>query len=205
MSFDKFFDLLLMVYVTMIHILQRVSIYHAIITKIVLKAQEKGLSIGLDSIIQIGSPPSPHKSSPTHRARRKTFDDDQDLGDGGLDQNNLETNQWAVQTDSKAGGTVFGSLITDSASLLASACDLAHVRCAKLIGVRSDQNSILNPNDFYRFYAATWDFIIGAESVTGRICFGLKGTLFSQVRIFNFKNSRQRRFWGIFTMRDPSR
>ena len=66
---------------------------------------------------------------------------------------------------------------------MASACDLAHVRCAKLIGVRSDQNAMLNPNDFYRLFGATWEFVAGAEAITGRLCFGLKGTMMSQVSL----------------------
>ena len=95
----------------------------------------------------------------------------------------MEVSQWASRHDSTAEGTAYEPFIIDSSAVLASACDLAHVRCAKLIGSRSDQHAMLNPNDFYRFYATTWNFINAAESITGRICFGLKGNILSQVFI----------------------
>ena len=193
MAFHKFFDLLLMVYVTTLHILQRVSIYHAIISSIIVEGQKQSLPIGLDSIKTTSklspispakSSPgksSPTKSSPVHKHRRKTLEEDDELGEGGLDINNLETNQWAFKVDSNAEGTVYGSFIIDFAGVLASACDLVHVRCAKLIGARSDQHAMLNPSDFYRFFGTTWQFVNSAESITGRICFGLKGAIISQV------------------------
>jgi vacuolar protein sorting-associated protein 54 len=195
MAFHKFFDLLLMVYITTLHILQRVSIFHSIISMIIIEGQKQGLPIGLESIktnskLSPVSPArsSPGKSSPTktssnpvRKSRRQTLDDDDDLGEGNLDYSNLENNQWALKIDELAEGTAYGSFILDSAGMLASACDLVHVRCAKLIGARSDQHSMLNPSDFYRFYATTWQFVNAAESVTGRICFGLKGAILSQV------------------------
>jgi hypothetical protein len=198
MAFQKFFDLLLMVYVTTLHILQRVSIYHSIISMIIMEGQKQNLPIGLESIKTNSklSPVSPAKSSPGHsspikaslskndparKPRRQTLEDDDDLGEGNLDYVNLEDNQWALKIDEQAEGTVYGSFIIDSAAMLASACDLVHVRCAKLIGARSDQHAMLNPSDFYRFYATTWQFVNAAESVTGRLCFGLKGAILSQV------------------------
>ena len=193
LAFPKFYDLLLMVYITSLHILQRLSIYHALISSIIISAQKQGLPIGLDSIRTASklSPPSPArsnsskssptKSSPGQKHRRKTLEEDDDLADGPLDINNLEANQWAIKIDSDAEGTAYGSFIIESAGVLASACDLAHVRCAKLIGARSDQHSMLNPVDFYRFFGTTWQFVSAAESITGRICFGLKGAILSQV------------------------
>ena len=192
MSFDKFFDLLIMVYVTVLHILQRVSIVHALVTKIIQEAQQRGLIVGMESLSHVTkvssatTAGSPNQTSPrTHRARRKTIDDDDDLDVGNIDTTSIESNQWAAAQGSAADalkGSIFEALVTDSANVLGSACDLAHVRCAKLIGVRSDQNSMLNPTDFYRLFGATWEFVNGAESITGRVCFGLKGTIMSQVR-----------------------
>ena len=194
MSFDKFFDLLMMVYITILHILQRVSVTHTIITQIIQDAKARGLIVGMESLQDTQAEPSspsrsvsPSKKSPHGRQRRKTFEDDDDLDVGALDTLSLETNQWAATKAKSTSasdvteGTVFDTLVAESANVLASACDLAHVRCAKLIGVRSDQNAMLNPHDFYRFFGATWEFVNGAEAITGRICFGLKGTLVSQV------------------------
>ena len=186
MSFENLFDLLLLVYITALHILQRVSITHSIIKKIVKDAKFNGMTIGMDSLknVQKGSPKKDGES-PTMRRRRKTLDEDDDLDASGLDAQNLNSNEWATSPQDLASAeeeaSVFESLIGESLSVLASASDLAHVRCAKLIGVRSEQNAKLNPNDFFKFFGATWEFVHGAENITGRLCFGLKGTLLSQV------------------------
>jgi hypothetical protein len=194
MSFDKFFDLLMMVYITILHVLQRLSIIHALISEIIQDAHARGMVVGMEALAGSTIHPEPNprrgsdqKQSPLGpRTRRKTLDDDDDLDVGVLDTQSLETNEWsknnAIVSTTVERGSVFESLMMESANVLASACDLAHVRCAKLIGVRSDQNAMLNPIDFYRLFGATWDFVNGAESITGRVCFGLKGTMVSQVR-----------------------
>ena len=176
-----------MVYITVLHIVQRVSISHALVTKIIQEAHQRGLIVGMESLQQNSkvSAGSPSRQSPKTRSRRKTIDDDDDLDVANIDTS-LEASQWASQgvtSETLKDSGVFEMLVRDSANVLGSACDLAHVRCAKLIGVRSDQNSMLNPTDFYRLFGATWEFVNGAESITGRICFGLKGTIMSQVSI----------------------
>jgi vacuolar protein sorting-associated protein 54 len=72
-------------------------------------------------------------------------------------------------------------LIRDSNSTIFAVADLGHVRCAKLVGVRADQNAQLNPTDFYRFFDATWAFINVSENICGRTTFGLRGAIISQV------------------------
>jgi hypothetical protein len=192
MSFEKFFELLQLVYITILHILQRISISHKLIASIIRDAKEKGLIVGMESLKTLKEPISPTKLSPlspTGRSRRKTFDEDDDLDGSGLDQNSLDSNQWAPsKTIEYSDNSIFETLIMESANVLASASDLAHVRCAKLIGVRSEQNAMINPNDFFRLFGATWEFVYGAESITGRLCFGLKGTMLSQV--FFLKSSK---------------
>jgi vacuolar protein sorting-associated protein 54 len=72
----------------------------------------------------------------------------------------------------------------ESADIVFSAADLAHVRCGKLIGFRSDQNALLNPTDFYRLSSVVRTFILQCEVFCGRTCFGLRGTVVSQQKAF---------------------
>lgn len=69
----------------------------------------------------------------------------------------------------------------ESSDIVFAAADLAHVRCAKLIGFRSEQNAQLNPTDFYRLANMLRTFIQQCEAYCGRTCFGLRGTVLSQV------------------------
>ncbi|KAI8336713.1 Vps54-like protein-domain-containing protein [Chlamydoabsidia padenii] len=62
--------------------------------------------------------------------------------------------------------------------------DLAHVRCGKLIGFRGDQNALLNTIDFYRLSHVIKSFIQQSETLCGRPCFGLRGTVLSQQKAF---------------------
>jgi vacuolar protein sorting-associated protein 54 len=72
----------------------------------------------------------------------------------------------------------------ESADIVFSAADLAHVRCGKLMGFRSDQNALLNPTDFYRLSSVVRTFILQCEVFCGRTCFGLRGTVHSQQKAF---------------------
>jgi vacuolar protein sorting-associated protein 54 len=81
----------------------------------------------------------------------------------------------------KHHGVVVHDLIQDSNSTIFTVADMGHVRCAKLVGVRADQNAQLNPTDFYRFFDATWAFINSSEEMCGRTSFGLRGAIISQV------------------------
>ncbi|KAI8993638.1 Vps54-like protein-domain-containing protein [Pilobolus umbonatus] len=76
------------------------------------------------------------------------------------------------------------TITKESADILFSAADLAHVRCGKLIGFRSDSNSLLNPTDFYRFSGIVRTFIVQCEMYCGRTCFGLRGNILSQQKAF---------------------
>lgn len=81
----------------------------------------------------------------------------------------------------KDHGVVVNDLIQVSNDTIFAVADMGHVRCAKLVGARADQNSQLNPTDFYRFFDATWAFINGSEKMCGRTSFGLRGAIISQV------------------------
>lgn len=72
----------------------------------------------------------------------------------------------------------------ESADIVFSAADLAHVRCGKLMGFRSELNALLNPTDFYRLSSVIRTFILQCEVFCGRTCFGLRGTVLSQQKAF---------------------
>ncbi|KAI7854197.1 Vps54-like protein-domain-containing protein [Circinella umbellata] len=72
----------------------------------------------------------------------------------------------------------------ESSDIVFAAADLAHVRCAKLIGFRSEQNAQLNPTDFYRLASVMRTFIQQCETYCERTCFGLRGTVLSQQKAF---------------------
>ena len=74
----------------------------------------------------------------------------------------------------------------ESSDIVFAAADLAHVRCAKLIGFRSEQNAQLNPTDFYRLASVMRTFIQQCETYCERTCFGLRGTVLSQVNLILF-------------------
>ncbi|KAI8979697.1 Vps54-like protein-domain-containing protein [Mycotypha africana] len=72
----------------------------------------------------------------------------------------------------------------ESADIVYSATDLAHARCGKLMGFRSDQNALLNSKDFYRLSYVVRSFISQSEVFCGRTCYGLRGNIASQEKAF---------------------
>ncbi|KAJ3158393.1 hypothetical protein HDU86_002859 [Geranomyces michiganensis] len=212
MSFEAFFDLLLMVYITLLHVLQRVTIVHEIVVLIVREAQERGVIIGADSaklfesFSAVNPTPDPMIMPPHPNKLRKNLSEDDDEFGSAADMDAQRVNgaglaskdersanstsaaaaasSAAAEAEAAAACSTYGQMISESSDVLFSASDLAHVRCAKLIGVRSEQNAQLVPADFFRLFGATWEFITGGETLCGRMCFGLKGTLLSQAKAF---------------------
>jgi hypothetical protein len=72
-------------------------------------------------------------------------------------------------------------LISQSSDAMLAFADNAHVQCAKFLGYRTDQNAQLPTTEFYRLFGVTWGYILESEAVCGKMCFGLRGTLLSQV------------------------
>ncbi|KAJ1954472.1 hypothetical protein EC988_002411 [Linderina pennispora] len=72
--------------------------------------------------------------------------------------------------------------------------DVAHVRCAKLVNHRSEQNARLSLAGFYALYAEISQFVAQYEQLCGKMCFGLRGTLTAQAKAFlsNFHNEKSR-------------
>ncbi|KAI9090080.1 Vps54-like protein-domain-containing protein [Phlyctochytrium arcticum] len=187
-AFDSFFELLSLVYITLLHILQRVATIHQLIVMIIKEAQERGVIIGADS----GKLENMSPQHPISKLKKKNSEEEDEFGSTAtleLDDDVKAEESPAVTTASDVtedGSTLstFGQMISESSDVLFSASDLAHVRCAKLLGVRSEQNAQLNPPQFFQLFGATWEFVVGGEALCGRMCFGLKGTLLSQAKAF---------------------
>ncbi|KAJ2827353.1 hypothetical protein FBU31_003191, partial [Coemansia sp. 'formosensis'] len=72
--------------------------------------------------------------------------------------------------------------------------DVAHVRCAKLLNHRSEQNARLSLAGFHSLYMLIHQFIARYEALGGKMCFGLRGTLTAQAKAFlgNFHTEKSR-------------
>lgn len=81
------------------------------------------------------------------------------------------------------GAQLFRQLETESEEILFAVADLAHSRCAKLIGMRSEQTAKLLPAEVYRLLKLTWSFVLQSELLSGYMCYGLRTAILSQVKI----------------------
>ncbi|GMN25950.1 hypothetical protein TIFTF001_001130 [Ficus carica] len=65
-----------------------------------------------------------------------------------------------------------------------AACDAAHGRWAKLLGVRALLHPKLRLQEFLSIYNITQDFITATEKIGGRLGYSIRGTLQSQAKAF---------------------
>ncbi|KAG0221593.1 hypothetical protein BGW41_006640 [Actinomortierella wolfii] len=79
---------------------------------------------------------------------------------------------------------LFRQLETESEEIVFAVADLAHSRCAKLMGMRSEQTSKLLPQELYRLLKLTWSFVIQSELLSGYMCYGLRTAILSQSKSF---------------------
>lgn len=76
---------------------------------------------------------------------------------------------------------LFRQLETESEEILFAVADLAHSRCAKLMGMRSEQSAKLLPAEVYKLLKLTWSFVLQSELLSGYMCYGLRTAILSQV------------------------
>ncbi|KAI8804520.1 Vps54-like protein-domain-containing protein [Cladochytrium replicatum] len=197
MSFDSFFNLMISVYVSILHILHRVAVIHELQCEIIKLSVERGIIIG-GKVVDFAAMQK-DADEPESRLKPKKLDEDDDLGSldilGVPDDETLRSSMARSPTsaqspsllsmsDAVGGRSTVAQMIQDSAEIVFAVSDFSHVRCAKLVGVRSEQNAQLNPKDFFRLFGATWEFVVAGEAIAGRMCFGLKGTMLSQAKAF---------------------
>ncbi|KAF9901879.1 hypothetical protein EC991_005581 [Linnemannia zychae] len=88
------------------------------------------------------------------------------------------------QLGASAVTQLFRQLETESEEILFAVADLAHSRCAKLMGMRSEQSAKLLPAEVYKLLKLTWSFVIQSELLSGYMCYGLRTAILSQSKAF---------------------
>ncbi|KAG0309326.1 hypothetical protein BGZ98_003441 [Dissophora globulifera] len=79
---------------------------------------------------------------------------------------------------------LFRQLETESEEILFAVADLAHSRCAKLMGMRTEQSARLMPVEIYRLLRLTWSFVLQSELLSGYMCYGLRTAILTQSKAF---------------------
>ncbi|CAN1226115.1 Vacuolar protein sorting-associated protein 54, chloroplastic [Linum grandiflorum] len=75
-------------------------------------------------------------------------------------------------------------VLRENAESVFAACDAAHGRWAKLLGVRALLHPKLRLQEFLSIYNITQEFISSTEKVGGRLGYSIRGTLQSQAKAF---------------------
>ncbi|KAL4329283.1 hypothetical protein HN51_036243 [Arachis hypogaea] len=75
-------------------------------------------------------------------------------------------------------------VLRENAEAVFAACDAAHGRWAKLLGVRAVLHPRLKLQEFLNIYNITQEFITATEKVGGRLGYSIRGTLQSQAKAF---------------------
>lgn len=75
-------------------------------------------------------------------------------------------------------------VLRENTEAVFAACDAAHGRWAKLLGVRATLHPKLRLQEFLRIYNITQEFITATEKIGGRLGYSIRGTLQSQAKGF---------------------
>ncbi|KAG8365685.1 hypothetical protein BUALT_Bualt18G0132200 [Buddleja alternifolia] len=75
-------------------------------------------------------------------------------------------------------------ILRENAEALFAACDAAHGRWAKIVGIRSQIHPKLRLQDFLSVYNISQEFISSTEKIGGRLGYSIRGTLQSQAKSF---------------------
>ncbi|XP_015066516.1 vacuolar protein sorting-associated protein 54, chloroplastic-like [Solanum pennellii] len=75
-------------------------------------------------------------------------------------------------------------VLRENAEAVFAACDAAHGRWAKILGVRSPIHPRLRLQEFLNIYNITQEFITATEKIGGRLGYSIRGTLQSQAKAF---------------------
>ncbi|XP_025885106.1 vacuolar protein sorting-associated protein 54, chloroplastic-like isoform X2 [Solanum lycopersicum] len=75
-------------------------------------------------------------------------------------------------------------VLRENAEAVFAACDAAHGRWAKILGVRSPIHPRLRLQEFLNIYNITQEFVTATEKIGGRLGYSIRGTLQSQAKAF---------------------
>ncbi|KAI3495669.1 hypothetical protein L1887_38015 [Cichorium endivia] len=75
-------------------------------------------------------------------------------------------------------------VLRENTEAVFAACDAAHGRWAKLLGVRALLHPRLRLQDFLQIYNVSQEFVTATEKIGGRLGYSIRGTLQSQAKAF---------------------
>ncbi|KAG5620464.1 hypothetical protein H5410_005682 [Solanum commersonii] len=75
-------------------------------------------------------------------------------------------------------------ILRENTEAVFAACDAAHGRWAKILGVRAPLHSKLRLQEFLNIYDITQEFITATEKIGGRLGYSIRGTIQSQAKAF---------------------
>ncbi|KAK6796384.1 hypothetical protein RDI58_004085 [Solanum bulbocastanum] len=75
-------------------------------------------------------------------------------------------------------------ILRENTEAVFAACDAAHGRWAKILGVRAPLHSKLRLQEFLNIYNITQEFITATEKIGGRLGYSIRGTIQSQAKAF---------------------
>ncbi|XP_058079336.1 vacuolar protein sorting-associated protein 54, chloroplastic isoform X2 [Magnolia sinica] len=89
-----------------------------------------------------------------------------------------------ASTPSNMSKNFRADVLRENTEAVFAACDTAHGRWAKLLGVRALLHPKLRLQEFLSIYNITQDFITATEKIGGRLGYSIRGTLQSQSKAF---------------------
>ncbi|KAL7750055.1 hypothetical protein RI367_004570 [Sorochytrium milnesiophthora] len=228
LNFDNFLRLLVDVYLSVYELLKRMAVEQCLIACVLVDAKHKGIDVGRDqATTATGSHNAARDDDAAKRPVRSMFQDDYEHKPTGNAAQlapppssrlsasvSITTSLNSVAASSDPSSPIntaanqqstdspYQQLWNDCSDALFQLVDLAHVRVAKLVAVRADQNAQLNPKDFHRLFGLTWGFLVESEhlltsvgglasalscrdsAATAKMCYGLRGSMVAQAKAF---------------------
>lgn len=89
-----------------------------------------------------------------------------------------------VTSSSNLSKNFRADVLRENTEAVFAACDVAHGRWAKLLGVRAILHPKLRLHEFLSIYGVTQEFITITEKIGGRLGYSIRGTLQSQAKAF---------------------
>ncbi|KAL9240224.1 hypothetical protein vseg_014469 [Gypsophila vaccaria] len=89
-----------------------------------------------------------------------------------------------VTSHSNVSKNFRADVLRENAEGVFAACDAAHGRWAKLLGVRAILHPKIRLQEFLSIYSITQEFINATEKIGGRLGYSIRGTLQSQAKAF---------------------
>ena len=96
----------------------------------------------------------------------------------------LATVRDQVDALAPGGGGEGDPLLAELAEAVAAGAELVHARSAKLLAIRAGINAKLDFASFVALVRSVVSFIVQSEALVGHSCFGLRGPLLSQAKVF---------------------